>query len=133
MSEKATGDRTTLSRYKHVKPVLPWQERCGRVAPGSTRVCTREPGHRGPHVSHGFFRRVVAVWEAVGQRAARPAARQPARRRPVGLRAKGSSSLLDRIGIAAKFVDEHVEEIALAVFFVAFVWFAIDWLMIILR
>lgn len=54
-------------------------------------------------------------------------------RRPVGLRSKSSSSLTGRIGVLAKFVDEHVEEIALAVFFVAFVWFAIDWLMIILR
>ncbi len=40
---------------------------------------------------------------------------------------------MGRLGFAAKFVDEHVEEIALAVFFVAFVWFAIDWLMIIMR
>lgn len=40
---------------------------------------------------------------------------------------------MGRLGKVAKFVDEHVEEIALAVFFIAAVWFAIDWMMIIMR
>ncbi|NNL30061.1 MAG: hypothetical protein HKO77_03520 [Gemmatimonadetes bacterium] len=121
------------ARYAHVKPAPFWRKRCGRTAPGSERTCTREPGHRGPHVAHGPLRRVVAVWEAEDSRVAQPSGRKPATRRPVGLPSKGSSSLTGRLGVAAKFMDEHIEEIALAVFFVAFVWFAIEWLMIILR
>lgn len=131
------------ARYAHIRPAPFWRKRCGRAAPGSSRTCTRAPGHRGPHVAHSLLRRVVAVWEAQDSRANPPAGRKrrggkpvglPSKgsRRPVGLRSKGSTSLTGRMGVLAKFVDEHVEEIALAVFFVAFVWFAIDWLMIIL-
>ncbi|MDX1495755.1 MAG: hypothetical protein R3253_16920, partial [Longimicrobiales bacterium] len=91
-----------------------------------------EAGHRGPHVAHGLLRRVVAVWEGAGAVASAPR-RRAAPRKPVGLRTKGSKGLGERLGAVARFVDEHAEEIALAVFFIAFVWFALDWLMIIMR
>lgn len=114
--------------------------RCGRVCPGTSYTCTRERGHRGPHVAHGLLGRLRAVWDAPAgrpeepSRKTGPSSRAPRRRgRPVGLRKEGSKSFLESAGKALKFLDEHGEEIALIVFFLAFVWFAVDWLMIILR
>jgi hypothetical protein len=51
----------------------------------------------------------------------------------VGLRRERPKSLLESAGRALRFLDDHGEEIALFVFFVAFVWFAVGWLMIIFR
>lgn len=128
-----------LDRYRHIKPARGWRvTRCGRVCPGTSYSCTRERGHRGPHVAHGWLGRLRAVWDGPAQRSEAPS-RAPSTRttrrrgRPVGLRPEGSKSLLERAGRALKFLDEHGEEIALIVFFLAFVWFAVDWLMIILR
>lgn len=133
MRLQGTSDPAALGRYGHVRPAPFWRKRCGRPCPGTSRSCTREPQHRGPHVAHDLLRRAVAVWEGKEAPAARPQARKAVAKKPVGLRSGGSTSLSQRLGSAAKFVDDHVEEIALAVFFVAFVWFALDWLLIIMR
>jgi hypothetical protein len=58
-------NRETIKRYAHLKPAPAWgSNRCGAACPGSPRTCTLEGGHRGPHVAHGLFRRVVAVWDS---------------------------------------------------------------------
>lgn len=124
--------KAALKRYTHIKPAPAWKGRCGRTCPRTGRSCSREAGHRGPHVSHGLLRRVLAVWEGTGSASTAPP-RRPSGRKPVGLRTKGSKGLLERLGSAARFLDAHAEEIALAVFFLAFVWFALDWLLIIMR
>lgn len=129
-----------LDRYRHIKPARGWRvTRCGHVCPGTSYSCTRERGHRGPHVAHGLLGRLRAVWDLPAVRSGEPS-RTPApssgmrRRRgqPIGLRPERSKSLLERAGRALKFLDDHGEEIALIVFFLAFVWFALDWLTIIL-
>lgn len=130
-----------LDRYRHIKPARGWRvKRCGRLCSGTSWTCTRERGHRGPHVAHGLLGRLRAVWDGSSDRShessRKPAtsSKRPRRaRRPVGLRQERPKSLLESAGRALKFLDEHGEEIALIVFFLAFVWFALDWLMIILR
>lgn len=58
-------DRERIKRYGHIRPAPAWGAgRCSAVCPGTSRTCTLEKGHRGPHVAHGLFRRVVAVWDA---------------------------------------------------------------------
>lgn len=60
-------DRETLKRYRHTRPARGWGvRRCGARCPGSARTCTLEAGHRGPHISHGLFGKVVAVWDSEG-------------------------------------------------------------------
>lgn len=54
----------TIKRYSHIRPAPPWRAaRCSVTCPGTTRACTLEKGHRGPHVAHGRFGKVVAVWD----------------------------------------------------------------------
>lgn len=58
------SDRETLKRYGHIKPARGWGvHRCSARCPGSSRRCSLERGHRGPHVAHGMFGKVVAVWD----------------------------------------------------------------------
>lgn len=128
-------DRTHLARYHHIKPAPRWGAgRCGKLRSGTSYKCTRETGHRGPHVAHDWLRRVKAVWEA-DSAARRPVkAKKPRKpKKPIGLRVRSGVGLWGRVKKTAKFVDEHAEEIALIAFFLAFVWFALDWLMIIMR
>lgn len=141
-------NREALKRYRHLKPVRRRAERCGRRLERSKRTCTLGKGHRGPHAAHGLFGRVLAVWGSGDGSAGSPGAgrsstragrgstgpgRRVAPRRPVGLRSRDPGGVLERVRSAAAWVDEHAEEILLLSFFAAFVWFAIDWLLIIFR
>jgi len=61
-------NRETIKRYGHIKPAPIWGVvRCSARCPGNSRACTLEEGHRGHHVAHGLFQRVVAVWDSGGQ------------------------------------------------------------------
>jgi hypothetical protein len=61
-------NRETIKRYGHIRPAPLWGgTRCSARCPGTSRVCTLEDGHRGHHVAHGLFQRVVAVWDSGGQ------------------------------------------------------------------
>lgn len=51
----------------------------------------------------------------------------------MGLRSRDPGGVLERVRSAVAWVDEHAEEILLLSFFAAFVWFAVDWLLIIFR
>lgn len=68
-------DRERIKRFSHIRAASGWGvARCSVSCPGTSRVCTLKRGHSGPHVAHGWFGRVVAVWdESVGER--KPAVR----------------------------------------------------------
>ncbi|MGD8361986.1 MAG: hypothetical protein PVJ04_11220 [Gemmatimonadota bacterium] len=54
----------TIKRWGHIRPAPIWGAgRCSDKCPGSTRRCTLVRDHRGPHVAHGVFNRVMAVWD----------------------------------------------------------------------
>ena len=135
-------NREALRRFAHLDRAG-WREtRCDRRLPGSDRACTRAKGHRGPHASHGLFSRLHAVWGRGSGDAGSPAEiRGRARsggggaghRRPVGLRSRDPGGALDRLKAGLGWIGDHAEEILLLAFFAAFVWFALDWLMIIFR
>jgi len=56
-------NREELNRYRHIRPAtLLGSVPCSARCPGTLRTCTQKKGHTGPHVAHGMFRRVVAVW-----------------------------------------------------------------------
>lgn len=146
-----------IERYAHLKRARGWRvTSCSARLRGTSCTCSLEKGHRGPHVAHRFINRVVAVWDSGGEtskpggtvepgqhgRAAvttrRGRAPQAARRkqppgRPIGLRARGPEGALETLRKLATRAASSVEEIALLVFFLAFVWFAIDWLLLIMR
>lgn len=66
-------NRETIKRYAHIEPApRVGGTRCGVRCPGAPRHCTRQEGHRGPHVSHGSFGRVLAVWDGRGAPARLP-------------------------------------------------------------
>ena len=125
-----------VARYAHIPRARRWSSiHCRRVCPGTRYTCTREAGHRGPHVAHGFFRRIRAVWEPSS--AAAPSPRSAKRRSrpkvPIGLRGAGSDGLFRGLRGFVGRVFSSGEELALFAFFIAFVWFAIDWLRLIFQ
>ena len=130
-----------IKRYAHVRPARSWRARpCGSRCDGTPLSCTRERGHRGPHVAHGRFRRVVAVWDATASTAVpeqprRSPAPTPARQRgtrpPVGLPDRSGGwlrALRSRLSRALS----SAEEIVFLIFFLAFVGFAVQWLLLIM-
>jgi hypothetical protein len=129
---KLTADRHPdgVRRYQHLRPAARRADRCGAACPGESWLCTLDRDHRGPHVSHSRLRRVLAVWDA--PRGARDVSRRRRKRHPpTGLPVRTPPNLLDAIGDLAWRIVSSAEEIALVVFFLAFVWFAFDWLRLI--
>ena len=145
----ARDNPETIRRYQHLRPAGWGRARCGARAVEVGHVCGRERDHRGPHAAHGAWRRVTAVWEAGSRegssgtfspvRHPTPRAasrRRPAATRPVGLRgaaAGASDGWLTRAAWRLLSMVLDIEELALFLMFVAFVYFAIDWLAIIFR
>lgn len=122
----------TIQRYAHITPARGWRAvRCGTGDPESHRHCSREKGHRGPHVSHGRFGKVLAVWDRETKAVASPESVQRAAEarsgRDVRTREKGGP--LKALGTLVVRIFSSVEEIALVILFIAFVGFAIDWLL----
>jgi hypothetical protein len=123
-------NRETIKRYGHIKPAPFWGSvSCSARCPGTVRTCTLERGHIGPHVAHGTFRKVLAVWDQgikAGKSDVKP-------RRAVGPIARRRSR--DRGLVAALKAfwgrvlrrDHFIEEAFLLVLAVAMVGFAIDW------
>ena len=53
-----------IEKYEHIKPAPTFGPvRCFAKCPGTPRTCTLERGHAGPHVAHGFPKKVMAVWD----------------------------------------------------------------------
>jgi hypothetical protein len=128
-------------RYDHLEPARGWGVTpCGVRFPGSHRTCTREKDHRGPHVSHGLFKKVLAVWEPGGKRERRPESSAPApakkreanrlerpsgrRERPIGLPEPRPQAIVDAMKSYFVRVTASVEELAWLLFLVAFLGFA---------
>jgi hypothetical protein len=129
--------REAIKRYGHIRPArglrASW---CATRCPGTTRTCTRDRGHSGPHVAHGFLRRVLAVWDAgaaVGPRreAGRPVSGARARgggltRRPVGLRTRSPPGILETFRRIVVRAAASADEIFFIILFIIFVKLAID-------
>lgn len=134
MKLTARNDSQRIKRYSHIKPARGWRvDVCGTSCPGTGHTCTREKSHRGPHVSHGWFGRVVAVWDAdTAVRAStdrmRTALRASSRRELRKTPPAGTlSSLLSRVGRLVGSVDQVVFLILL----LAFIGFAIQWFLLV--
>jgi hypothetical protein len=131
----AKDDPETIKRYSHVRPASRrGSGRCAVGCSGTAHTCTREAGHSGPHVAHGGLRRILAVWDEGGAARASSESRRRAResRGQGGLPSRRTESLLKRA--AQRFVRtfSSIEEVSLFILFVAFVIFAVDWLLRIL-
>lgn len=129
-----------IRRYAHVARAGGWGSSvCGSGLEGTARTCTRPRGHSGPHVAHGSWRKVLAVWDGAGggaaprvsPRSGRPAPSGRAPRRPVGLPSR-PRGLVQLLRDALTRALSSAEEIAFLVFFLAFVGFALHWLWLIL-
>jgi hypothetical protein len=124
-------NRETIKRYGHIKPASRWGTvRCSSRCPGSSRTCTLEKDHRGPHVAHGRFNRVVAVW-GEGVKVRKPEGKA---RRDVGVTAgnvfRGGWVPTALAVFRNRFVrrlPSSVEEGFLLILAVAMVGFALDW------
>ena len=125
-----------IKRYGDIPRSRGWTAtECATRWPGTSHVCTREKGHRGPHAAHGWFRRVLAVWEAdAREKSPGGPARVPAEvrsrkgslaRRPIGLPSRSPVGLIEGLRSFLKRGASSLEEIAFLIFFLAFVGFAI--------
>ena len=119
-----------VRRYQHLRPAGRREDRCGASCIDTRWFCTLARGHRGPHVAHSRLRRVQAVWD--GPPASREVAPRPSKpKAPTGLPVRTPRSALDLLKDVSWRLLSSAEEIALIVFFLAFVWFALDWLRLI--
>jgi len=125
------NNRERIKRYSHIKPAPRWGSvGCFAKCPGTLRTCTLEKSHSGPHVSHGRFNRVVAVWEG-GTRATKSNQQRPGR--VVG--AATRRGLQDRGFVAAlkafrgRFLQRApgIEEVFLLILALSMAGFALDW------
>ena len=145
MKLTARDNPETIRRYAHLRRARWGRAVCGARGSDTGHTCGREAGHRGPHAAHAWFGRVVAVWESgrvqggsggfspVSSSKAAAAARRPSSRaRPVGLRAD-EPGLLRKAGRRLLRMVVEIEELALFLMFLAFVYFAVEWLAIIFR
>ncbi|MGW8267218.1 MAG: hypothetical protein ACWGSQ_12705 [Longimicrobiales bacterium] len=120
----------TIKRYGHLRPAPRWgAERCSARCPGTSRNCTLEAGHRGHHVAHGLFRRVVAVWDSGGQaeKAHRKGKRPGAAVVKPGVRAGGAAVALRAFWGRIRRSPPSLEGVFLFVLAVSMVGFALDW------
>ena len=132
----AERDPETIKRYGHIKPARGWGVHvCSARCPGTTRTCTLEAGHRGPHVAHGAFRKVVAVWDDGGMEA-----HPSVQRLRSSLEGRAASGVRkdDRESSVAfwrQMVPSHfsVEEAALLALLLVVLGLAFYWLMLLFR
>jgi hypothetical protein len=121
-------NRDGIKRYRHIQPVArlggpPCSVRC----PGTQRTCTLKRGHSGPHVAHGVFRRVLAVWDA-GATASGSGGKL--KRVGVGFPRGGQGKPLGALEALRHFIVRRVpslEEVVFLVLGLAMAGFAVDW------
>lgn len=121
-------DRRVSRRYRHIKAAPVWRRRCGQRLDGTSRTCTREENHGGPHVAHGRLRKVLAVWDG-GTPERRPkSVQRRARRTPGTGRSAGPLDALKAFGRRIRErPQQYMEEAFLLVFVLAMVGFVLDW------
>ena len=123
----------SIKRYQHVRPAPRWgSSTCGRQCPGTVRSCTLEKNHRGPHVAHTKFGKVVAVWDRTAQIRS-PEARKKATRNtkstfvPAKGGNRGMAVTLKTIWGRLTGGSFTLEDGFLLLLALAMVGFAIDW------
>jgi len=123
-------NRETIKRYSHIRQPFLWGSlRCSAWCPGTSRNCTLGKGHKGPHVAHGRFRNVVAVWDGKSKfrKSDVGVSRDVGDVTPRGLR--GSGLLPALMAFRSRIVRRapSIEEVVFLVFALGMVWFVIDW------
>lgn len=118
-------DKEALQRYRHLARAPAGVAACSARCPGTIWNCTLRRGHGGPHVSHGTFKRVLAVWDKGAEvEKAKPIPRKVAPAPPV--RAP------EQVGLPRRLADimrpylpgpHAVEATALLVLVVTLTWF----------
>ena len=124
----------TTKRWDHIRPAPIWGGvRCSDKCPGSTRTCALAKNHKGPHVAHGVFNRVMAVWDAGVQNRGSNARRAVGRvRRAVGTDARsaprdeGVMASLGRFWRRLSRLAPSMEGALLIILCLGMVLFAID-------
>ena len=123
-------NRETIKRYGHIKPAPIWGSvRCSARCLGPPRTCTLEEGHRGPHVAHGWFKKVLAVWDS-GIKARRS---EEKAKRAVGAVARSGSRNVGLVAALKAFWRRVIrrappmEEALLLILALSMAGFAIDW------
>lgn len=56
-------DREEIRKYEGIKSAGLFNLACGDPLSGTMRKCTRKALHTGPHMAHGIFGRIMAVWD----------------------------------------------------------------------
>lgn len=129
-------DPESIKRYRHIKPARGWRAlACAARCPGTARTCTLHKGHRGPHVAHGMFKKVLAVWDAnaeVRGSVERLRATVQTRARS-GVRSRRPTAALGALWRGVVRIGDSIGDLALLVLFLAMVGFAIHWLSVIMR
>ena len=134
----------SVRRYAHVPRARRFDaEACRAPFHGASRSCTLTKGHRGPHIAHGRFGRVLAVWRELPRtavRQTRPSVRAEVRPRAhmSMLRAlrgltRPSSRREGRGRLRLERLLASVDTIIFFTMFVAFVGFGLYWTSLILR
>jgi hypothetical protein len=130
-----------IKRYDHIRPARVSEgDRCAVACPGTLGRCSLAKGHTGPHVAHGHFARVVAVWgsDRTGQESGRAPsgtpvpARRGGTKRPIGLRAKKPAGIRETLWERVREAISSADEFIFLLLFVAFVAFVIHWALLIL-
>ena len=127
----AEDNPEAVKRYLHLKAVPAWRgARCGVGCSGARQTCTLSPGHSGPHVAHGRFNRILAVWDGSGVTA--PPASKPIRatQPPSRRRRQPGGPVQALSGFVARVMRRpahYSEEALLLIFFLFMVGFVIDW------
>jgi hypothetical protein len=128
-------NRETIKKWVHILPAPIWGSvRCSAKCPGSTRSCALAKNHRGPHVAHGTFNRVVAVWDTdVRDRGSSDARRSVRRaRRAMGTylrtapRDQGAMASLGRFWRRISRLDFSMEGALVIILSLGMVLFAMD-------
>ena len=120
----------SIKRYQHVRPAPRWaSSTCGLPCPGTVRSCTLERGHRGPHVAHTKFGRVVAVWDRTAQIQSPGSGRKLGKPKPTPGkgRDRGVAVVLKMIWGRLTSGSFSLEDAFLLLLALAMVGFAIDW------
>lgn len=132
----AERDPETIKRYAHIKPARKWGSTpCSARCPGTSRSCTLAAGHRGPHVAHAAFGKVVAVWDgdtdvrtSVGRLRSSLEARAE-----TGLRKEKPTTSLAALLRQMLPTSFSVEEAAFIALFLVIVGLAFYWLFLLFR
>ena len=119
----------TIKRYGHIRPGSFWAGTlCAARCPGTARSCTLTKAHRGPHVAHGPFKKVVAVWDREEGRkpAKRPAGRGVKARSQAAVDSAAGQALAALRGLGVRLTASF-DEVLMFVFFIGFAVFVLDW------